>query len=324
MRKKLYVPKSFHTGPIIHPGNVLAESNWLPDPQFLLGNTTGWSQFNTVISFNANKGRKTVGCLQSVISGSSGSAFYTAHNVPAGAFLIFWCWVLGDSNSKGKFVQGKIKCEATQAFQDTVPYMLDDKVWQRVLVTYVNPSFGDVTFTLQGFDTVSGNNIFIDDVMISTYKLPSLTVSGRKLLLDNIPVYLRMCNYNNAGTGAPGGINFAYEAKVLPYDMALLKAQGCNGFRVYYDNYVANDYGRGLDVALNYNQFVLVDYFIWISGGDYSVATGGTNRTATISAYTTMCTNLKNHPAVLFCGFGSEGNYHLGSNSSTDWYSLLD
>src|SRR5207253_1954112 len=104
------------------------------------------------------------------------------NSIGAGTKKIFRLWVRGDSGSAGKFVQLKITSLVDNTNQLSVPVMLDASVWKELWCTWVIPNTGNVTYAIQGYDLVNGNNVYVDDAVVDTYSLSSVTVNARRIL----------------------------------------------------------------------------------------------------------------------------------------------
>lgn len=109
----------------------------------------------------------------------------------------------------------------------------------------------------------------------------------------------------------------------LDYDLADIAAAGMNTIKVYVDENNAAAHLAALDKVESHGLKAILLMFVPYNT-DYSVATGGTNRTAEVAAYAGMVTNLASHPAVIGVGFGNENNINRGSTSLTDWFTLIE
>jgi hypothetical protein len=303
---------------------VITGVNLIADPGFEKG-ITGYTGITATLSQDGSVFRGGAKSLKAVVSASTGGVSYTLPSQTSGKRIFFDVYVKGDATSAGKFVRGKITTNGDAATQDTVKYKLSSTVWTRIRCSKYIATTGTVTLTIQGVDLANTNIFYLDDIYVDFVSTPVIRTQNRRFYYNNTNVFLRCANYNNKPTGhANDAISFAEEEAQLPYDFADLRTQGVNSIRVYYDVYNANKYGRGLDCAWNFDIMVMLLNYIWLPGTDYTVATGGTNRSAHVTAMQTMVNSVKTHPAIISYGDGSEANYNLGGNSLNDWFTLLE
>lgn len=138
-----------------------------------------------------------------------------------------------------------------------------------------------------------------------------------------LPDKLRGWNYSSNYLGGSSTNPFYIESSQLDYDLADIAAAGIGVIKIYADENNPELHLAALDkVAAAGLQAIVLRFITY--GTDYSIATGGANRTAAIAKFTGMIENLKDHAAIIGWGFGNENNINLGSTSAADWYSLLD
>lgn len=231
--------------------------------------------------------------------------------------------IKGDSTSSGKFVQLGIS-NGTSYTQLSQPVMLSTS-YQEIMA--IVPAAGtNLTLSITGVDTVSGNNITVQYVEVVTIKTPVVTTSGRQILKNGVPVRYRGMNHSNVPIGYDYNHYFWQEPKQSRYDLQDIAAGGFNCIKVYFDTFNRQGYGAFLDECYRNSLDVLMCYYA-PQQTDYSIATGGANRTTQINAYSTNISNVIYHPAVIGYAFGNEMNFNfnlLSTVTLTDLYSMID
>ena len=134
---------------------------------------------------------------------------------------------------------------------------------------------------------------------------------------------MRGWNYSSNYLGGSELNSWYVGGSQVDYDLADIKAAGFNTVKIYCDESDQAGQLAALDKVLQYGMRAVVLRFITYEV-DYSVATGGANRTAAIAKLTNMINILRGHSAVIMWGFANENNLNLGSTSEADWYSLVD
>jgi hypothetical protein len=188
----------------------------------------------------------------------------------------------------------------------------------------VNASGTSITLYIQGYDTVAGENIVIDWAELASVPTPVMSVIGRTISKNGAPKRWRGMNHSNTPIGfGPGTGNetvWGREPKQSRYDLADIKAMGCDAIKLYGDPYDRQEYGAMFDECYRLGLDIFMIYYS-AHNTDYSA--GNANRTTAINGYVAMVNNVKYHPAVVAYGFGNEQNYELGATSLADWYSLV-
>ena len=133
--------------------------------------------------------------------------------------------------------------------------------------------------------------------------------------------FWRGFNYNNNTTQST---NFFDNLAQYEIDLTEMKEAGFNSVRHYIDSKMdKSKIYKALDIAERIG--IKVFALNWISyNRDYSLATGKANRKQEIDDFTGMIRNLKDHPAIVAYGFGSESNVHLGVTPEYDYYFMLE
>lgn len=120
---------------------------------------------------------------------------------------------------------------------------------------------------------------------------PVVTVSGRRILVDGVPLYLKGVNWNPVARGGvhPMNLDFAgYAARDIP----LMKSAGVNAVRTYEP---LTDRG-------------VLDQ-LWASGM-YVVNTAYASGGATVASAGWVVDQVKDHPSILMWAIGNEWNYN--------------
>jgi hypothetical protein len=147
--------------------------------------------------------------------------------------------------------------------------------------------------------------------------------NSRIFRVDGVPYSIRGTNYSSNYLNGSSSNPWYEESGQLDYDLADIKEAGFNTVSIYADENNIALHLAALDKVAAAGLKAIVTRFITY-GTDYSVATGGTNRTAAIAKFTGMITNLKDHEAIIAWGFANENNINLNTTSEADWYSLVD
>lgn len=284
--------------------------------------TEGWTPTGTAtISRDASIKHTSAASLR-VVNGATGqsgaSATYTG---TVGLTYTLKLWVLGDATSTGKFIQAKIGDGTTT--QLSVPVKLSSTVWKEVWATF-KAAGTTITLAIVGFDLGASHNVWIDDATITAVSTPIMGTLGRVIIKNGLPKRWRGVNHSNVPIGYDFSRSWWQEPKQTRYDMEDIKAMGCDTTKLYHDTYDQQGYGAVLDEA--YRNGIDVWMLVYTPHlTDYSVATGGTNRSAQIAIMQDLVNQTKYHPAVVGYGFGNEQTYELGATTPiADWYSLLD
>lgn len=148
-----------------------------------------------------------------------------------------------------------------------------------------------------------------------------INIYNRHIYKDGQPYHIRGWSYSNIPIGGSASTSWANEPAQPPYDLADMQAAGANCLKIYYDQYDAAQYQVALDACAGAGIDVVMIYFV-PQNTDYSVATGGANRSSVVSTVSGMVTNLKSYPAIVGWGIGNEMNYNLGVTPLSDWYTL--
>jgi len=136
---------------------------------------------------------------------------------------------------------------------------------------------------------------------------------------------MRGTNYSSNYLDGSADNAWYIEPNQLPFDMTDISDAGFNVVKIYGTAANGATHLAALDamVAVDPNvKFLVLDFVTYET--DYSVATGGANRTSKIEEFEDMITIFKEHPAVIGYGFGNENNLNLGTTPAADWYSLVD
>lgn len=147
--------------------------------------------------------------------------------------------------------------------------------------------------------------------------------ASRTLTVNGSPYLMRGWNYSSNYLGGASTNDWFVETNQLSQDFLDIKQAGMNTVSIYADEDNAASHLAALDKIQAAGLKAIVIRFITYAT-DYSVATGGANRTAAIAKFTGMISNLKGHPAIIGWGFGNENNLNLDTTPAADWYSLVD
>lgn len=150
-----------------------------------------------------------------------------------------------------------------------------------------------------------------------------ITIHNRYIFKDGQQYHPRGWTYQNIRIGQGSGRSFAKEPLQIPYDLADMIAAGTNCTRLYYDQYDSGEYTTALNLFAEYGIDVIMFYYV-PHNTDYSVATGGANRSSVISAVQEMVTNLSGFSAIVGWGIGNEVNYELGGTSLKDYFTMIN
>lgn len=160
--------------------------------------------------------------------------------------------------------------------------------------------------------------------------------ASRKILINGVEAKGRGINYSSNALGAASNDPWYEEVDQIIPDIQDISAGGFNWIKIYGTesnaslHYAALDKVKAANGAMNV--FVL-DFVTYDT--DYSVATGGANRTAKINDFVALVNIFKTRPEVKIIGFANENNLPNNRGSSTngegdvvtsiaDWYSLVD
>ncbi len=161
---------------------------------------------------------------------------------------------------------------------------------------------------------------------------PAVTVSGRRILVDGLPVLIRGVGYaptpigDDPETMSPNGDYFttAY-SPIYQRDLPLLRAMGANTIRLWGWNNSA-DHTDFLNKA--YNNGVAPIYVVvtfWMGPSAYPDISSDTARAQIKTAFRSMVAAHKNNPAVLMWAIGNELNASwMYGDRLNDLFSLIN
>jgi hypothetical protein len=251
-------------------------------------------------------------------NGSSGQTAAThTFTATAGVRYLLRVWVKG---AAGKFVNAKLSDGVTAL--TSVPVKLSSTEWREIVVTMI-PASTNLVLWVEGVDLAAADVMWIDDVSVSTVTTPVMTVKGRSIFKNGAPKRWRGMNHSNVPIGYDYNRAWWQEPKQIRYDIQDIAAGGWDAIKLYADAYDEQGYNAMFDECLRNGIDVFMLYYA-PHNTDYSVATGGANRTAAITGYQAMVNHTKTHPAVVAYGFGNEVNYELGGTTEADWFSLVN
>lgn len=291
----------------------------------------GWNQYGaSTLSWIASVGRRGLGALAfQTFSDVWAGTYVDVGSVADGTLLLLKIRVKAGSTGAGQFVQAAIKEETDNETNYSVPVKLSADAWQEIWVTHKVTGTQHITVHVAGFDYSNGI-FYVDDVELNTYVTPVMSVSGRTILKDGATMTLRGINYTNDAIGEIQSNSFATEYKQLRYDAEDIAAAGFNVVRTYMDNNLADGSAittsqirAGLDEFYRAGVYVFLNHWV-LYDTDFSVATGGANRTSVISTFAANVLKFKDHPAVICFTIGNENNYHFAPTSATDFYSMIE
>jgi hypothetical protein len=143
----------------------------------------------------------------------------------------------------------------------------------------------------------------------------SVSVSGRKLIVEGQPFSVRGAAYNSTPVGQGGGYSWWADAtQTYRQDFPLLKRMNANAIRTY--SPVNND--LVVDSAAAHGLYVIMG-FVPPAGSDWSNAATQTSLRRQLK---NMMRRHRENPAILFWYFGNEED--LDGFSLPAWYSLLN
>lgn len=152
--------------------------------------------------------------------------------------------------------------------------------------------------------------------------------SSRSFLVDGKPFYIRGVNYDTNPIGGADNNPWYQEFDQLAHDAQDIKDAGFNTVKIYGNATNASQHMAAMDAMLEVYpdlKFMVLDYVGYDT--DYSVATGGANRTTKIEEFVDMATIFEGRPEVIWIGFANENNL-VGNRSDgtsiADWYSLVN
>jgi hypothetical protein len=150
---------------------------------------------------------------------------------------------------------------------------------------------------------------------------------------DNFPSVtvldkMRAWNYSSNFLDGSSTNIWYIEEEQLPYDAADIRDAGINTYSIYGTNANGASHLSALDDILVVDpnaKFIVKDFVTYDT--DYSVATGGANRSTKITEFEQMVAIFKDRPEVIMFAFANENNLAGNRSDGTsvaDWYSLVD
>ncbi len=146
-----------------------------------------------------------------------------------------------------------------------------------------------------------------------------VTISDRKLLVDDHEFIIKGVCYSPTPVGEPAGYDWSKNPDIYKNDFPLIRAMGANTIRTF----SPPTQKEALDELYNNGLYIIMGY--WVNPGqDFSSATV---RNIEKTNFLNMVNQWKNHPAVLMWCFGNEV-YPGGSGADAEkwsaWYSLVN
>lgn len=316
------------SSPFLHTKGLwpdITPTSLIADGLFLSG-ITGWTPSNGSIAHDMGEKHFGANSLRLTASNSSAKVEYTTASVAAGLHKLVKIFVKSNTQAAGKFIRVKITANGDASTQDTVALKLSSTQWKELWCSYTIPSTGTLKIGIESVDLASGDIVYITHVSDATVELPAMTVSGRDILYNGVPVYLRGTNLTSVLLDGSHPTTWATEDKQLRYDLEELAVSGYNMFRIYDDesDYNRNTFGRGFDCAMQLGFVIMVLDFATPNSTDISIATGQTNRDAYIDAFELSVNRMKDHPAVVAFGWGNEPNFNFTGDEEADLQTLIE
>ncbi|MBD3272649.1 MAG: hypothetical protein GF384_08960, partial [Elusimicrobia bacterium] len=171
-----------------------------------------------------------------------------------------------------------------------------------------------------------GTIFYLDHIrFITTVPLSSISVSGRQLLINNIPFVMKGVTYCPTPVGE-GYQTFDVSAhpEIYEQDLRLIKAMGANTVRIYNNpmsNYqLLGNWEDFLTFAQSIGVYVIMDYPVphGINFIDPNI------RTALTDGFLAMVGRYQEYGSILLWNFGNEMNRNLGGLSPADWYAFVN
>lgn len=148
---------------------------------------------------------------------------------------------------------------------------------------------------------------------------------SRVVQVGGVDFKMRGWNYSSNYLDGSSTNPWYQETGQLSYDATDISSAGMNVVKIYGTEANGSSHIAAINAMLAVDanlKFIVLDFVTYET--DYSVATGGANRTAKIADFVAMVNIFKDSDAVIGYGFGNENNVNLGSTTESDWYSLLD
>ena len=150
----------------------------------------------------------------------------------------------------------------------------------------------------------------------------------RVLSIGGQPTTFRGTNYSSNYTNGSSTNLWNVEENQIPFDAVDIRDSGFDLVSIYVTDVDTEEQLASIDDFLVVHpnaKFLLKDFVTYDT--DYSVATGGSNRTAKIADFVAIVAAFKSRPEVVGFAFANENNLAANREDGTseaDWYSLVD